>query len=133
MADQTTYLEVTVPDPNAVNKALRTADGLEQLSKALSYVYTLTVTGLTVPYTIPYSASPGGTKTGLHFGVLKLTGTQAGAYSVIVPAKMHLFVIDNQSDQAATVRVTGQPGVTVAAGARKLVYCDGTDVVGPIG
>lgn len=128
MANQTTILEVIVPDPAGINKALRAAEGIENLANALGKIYALSVTALTMPYTLPYSATEGGDKTGLHFMVLRLTGTKGSAYDIIVPAKDHMFVVDNQTNQSATVKVTGMTGVTVAPLEKVLVYANTTDV-----
>ena len=61
------------------------------------------------------------------------TGTLTGDRDVIVPNTVQQYWISNQTSGAYTLgmRTAGQasPGVTVANGARAILYCDGTDVV----
>lgn len=48
--------------------------------------------------------------------------------TINVPAIQKPYVVINASSYAVTVKVTGQTGVAVPAGARTVVYNDGTDV-----
>lgn len=61
------------------------------------------------------------------------TGTLTGSRDVIVPNTVQQYWISNQTSGAYTlgIRTSSQasPGVTVASGARAILYCDGTDVV----
>ncbi len=61
------------------------------------------------------------------------TGTLTGDRDVIVPTTVQQYWVSNQTSGAYTLgmRTAGQasPGVTVASGARAILYCDGTDVV----
>ena len=61
--------------------------------------------------------------------VLHLVGAPAGAFSIIVPATPKLYVIDNASGEAATVKTSGGTGITVDTGAIQILRCDGTNVV----
>ena len=61
------------------------------------------------------------------------TGTLTGNRDIIVPTTVQQYWVSNQTSGSYTLgmRTSGQasPGVTVAAGARAILYCDGTDVV----
>ena len=58
---------------------------------------------------------------------IQLTGT--GGASLIVPVNKKLYFIYNGTSAATTVKVSGQTGVSVPAGARMGLVCNGTDVV----
>jgi len=58
---------------------------------------------------------------------LELTGLGGG--TLVVPANKKLYFIYNSNALAVTVKVTGQTGVSVPAGARMGLVCNGTDVV----
>ena len=58
---------------------------------------------------------------------IELTGT--GGASLIVPVNKKLYFIYNSTSAATTVKVSGQTGVSVPAGARMGLVCNGTDVV----
>jgi hypothetical protein len=61
------------------------------------------------------------------------TGTLTGNRDIIVPTTAQQYWVSNQTSGSYTLgmRTAGQasPGVTVASGARAILYCDGTDVV----
>jgi hypothetical protein len=61
---------------------------------------------------------------------IQLTGT--GGASLIVPANKKLYFIYNSTSATVTVKVSGQVGLSVPAGAKYAMVCDGTDVVGAI-
>ena len=61
---------------------------------------------------------------------IELTGT--GGASLIVPANKKLYFIYNNTSNATTVKVSGQTGLSVPVGAKYLMVCNGTDVVGAI-
>ena len=58
---------------------------------------------------------------------IELTGT--GGASLIVPVNKKLYFVYNSTSAATTVKVSGQTGVSVPAGARMGLVCNGTDVV----
>jgi len=58
---------------------------------------------------------------------IQLTGT--GGASLIVPVNKKLYFIYNGTSAATTVKVSGQTGVSVPAGAKMGLVCNGTDVV----
>lgn len=63
--------------------------------------------------------------------VYKFTGVLTGNRTVIVPATVQQYWIDNATTGAytLTVRTSAGTGVVINQGARGIYYCDGTDVV----
>lgn len=61
----------------------------------------------------------------------RFTGTLTGNRTVIIPATVQQYWIDNQTTGAytLTVRTSAGTGVNVAQGARGIYYCDGTDLI----
>lgn len=72
----------------------------------------------------------GASSTGRN-AVISLTGALTAARVVEVPAKTKTYIFANNTTGgfAVTVKVTGQTGVSVANGAKTLMYCNGTDTV----
>lgn len=62
---------------------------------------------------------------------LLLSGTPGGAATVITPATSKTYLVINSvtGGFAATVKVSGQTGVTVPNGMAVWLYCNGTDIV----
>ncbi len=62
---------------------------------------------------------------------IECTGTLSAARNLIVPANKKLYFIYNNTSGgfAVTVKVSGQTGVSVPAGAKILLVCNGTDIV----
>jgi hypothetical protein len=127
---QTTQLDVLLIDPNQLGKATTANAAFNAFCDTLSKTLTVDASVHGTPYTIPYVSTDGGDKTALQFVMLKITGTIAGAWTGIVPAKNHFFFINNATTGgfATTIKVTGLSGVAVPAGATYLVYNNGTDV-----
>lgn len=61
----------------------------------------------------------------------RFTGTLTGTRTVVVPATVQQYWIDNQTTGAYTLNViaSGGTGITIAQGARGIYYCDGTDLI----
>jgi hypothetical protein len=62
----------------------------------------------------------------------RFTGTLTGNRTVVVPATVQQYWIDNQTTGAYTLTITpsgGGLGFTVTQGSRVILYCDGTDVL----
>jgi hypothetical protein len=59
------------------------------------------------------------------------TGTLTGNRTVIVPATVQQYWVNNQTTGAYnfTIKTSGGSGVLVASGSRSILYSDGTDVV----
>ena len=62
---------------------------------------------------------------------LELTGALTGARNLVVPASKKLYFIYNNTTGgfAVTVKVSGLTGVSVAAGSKTILVCNGTDIV----
>ncbi len=66
---------------------------------------------------------------------IQLTGTGGTNTNLIVPAKTKLYFIHNATSGTpgqVTVKVAGQPGVSVPAGSKALLVCNGTDIVNAV-
>jgi hypothetical protein len=95
------------------------------LEQAISgYVTQAVATGTDTTLTIPNGA------TGVARNMfIELTGTGGTNTNLIVPANKKLYFIYNNSTGAVTVKVTGQTGVSVAAGSKVILVSNGTDIV----
>lgn len=90
------------------------------IDQAISGYQTVPCTGVTDTITIPNGAS--GVARNMF---LELTGTGGGI--LVVPTNEKLYFIFNNTASAITVRVT--TGVSVPAGAKTVLVCNGTDIV----
>jgi hypothetical protein len=81
-------------------------------------------TGATTTITIP-----NGTTGVARNMFLELTGTGGASTFLEVPANKKLYFVYNNTTGAVTVRVTGQTGVSLAAGDKKILVSNGTDIV----
>jgi hypothetical protein len=65
---------------------------------------------------------------------IEMTGALTAARNLVVPANRKLYFIYNNTTggYAVTVKVSGQPGVSVPNGAKTILVCNGTDVVGAL-
>lgn len=88
------------------------------------YVTQAMTTGNTTTITIPNGAS--GTARNMY---IEMTGTGGANTFLVVPANKKLYFIYNNTTGAVTVKVTGQTGVSVAAGEKQILVSNGTDVV----
>jgi len=63
--------------------------------------------------------------------IYKIGGTLTAARNAVVPTASKIFVVHNNTTggYAVTVKTSGGSGVPVANGKKKILYCDGTDVV----
>ena len=95
------------------------------IEQAISgYVTQAVSTGTDTTITIPNGA------TGVARNMfIELTGTGGTNTNLIVPANKKLYFIYNNASGAVTVKVAGQTGVSVAAGAKVILVSNGTDVV----
>jgi hypothetical protein len=95
------------------------------IEQAISgYVTQAVSTGTDTTITIPNGA------TGVARNMfIELTGTGGTNTNLIVPANKKLYFIYNNASGAVTVKVSGQTGVSVAAGAKVILVSNGTDVV----
>jgi hypothetical protein len=95
------------------------------IEQAISgYVTQAVSTGTDTTITIPNGA------TGVARNMfIELTGTGGASTNLIVPTNKKLYFIYNNASGAVTVKVAGQTGVSVAAGAKVILVSNGTDVV----
>jgi hypothetical protein len=120
---KTTHLELDLIEPNQSNKHIQANEAFERFSLIFADTLTLSITGLTSPYTL-VSPDPA-----LRFIKLKLTGSNAtDPFIIHHPAKNHLFLIENTSTEAVTVMVSGETGITTDPEVTRMLYCNGTDV-----
>lgn len=95
------------------------------IEQAISgYVTQAVSTGATTTITIPDGAS--GVARNMY---IELTGTGGTNTVLAVPANKKLYFIYNNTTGAVTVKVTGQTGVSVAAGEKAILVSNGTDIV----
>lgn len=92
-------------------------------SATFAFDYTVIAVGGTGNYTL--------SGTELNRISYRFTGTLTGNRTVIVPATVQQYWVDNQCTGAYTftVKTTAGSGVTITSGTRSILYCDGTDVV----
>ncbi len=88
------------------------------------YVAQAVATGTDTTITIPNGSS--GVARNMF---IELTGTGGTNTNLIVPANKKLYFIYNNSTGAVTVKVSGQTGVSVAVGEKKILVSNGTDIV----
>jgi hypothetical protein len=95
------------------------------IEQAISgYVTQAVSTGTDTTITIPNGA------TGVARNMfIELTGTGGASTNLIVPSNKKLYFIYNNASGAVTVKVAGQTGVSVAAGAKVILVSNGTDIV----
>lgn len=95
------------------------------IEQAISgYVTQAVATGTDTTITIPNGSS--GVARNMF---IELTGTGGTNTNLIVPANKKLYFIYNNSTGAVTVKVSGQTGVSVALGEKKILVSNGTDIV----
>jgi microcystin-dependent protein len=92
------------------------------IEQAISGYVTQSMPGTDVTLTMTQGASA--TARNMY---IVLTGT--GGASLIVPNNTKLYFIYNSTSTATTVKVSGQTGVSVPAGYKICLVCNGTDVV----
>ena len=92
------------------------------IEQAISGYVTYSCSGGTDTITIP----PGSTGVARNM-YIELTGTGGG--TVLVPSNKKLYFFYNNTASAITVKVSGQTGVSVPAGAKVVLVSNGTDVV----
>jgi hypothetical protein len=95
------------------------------IEQAISgYVTQAMTTGNTTTITIPNGAT--GVARNMY---IEMTGTGGTNTFLVVPANKKLYFIYNNTSGAVTVKVSGQTGVSVAAGVKTILVSNGTDVV----
>jgi hypothetical protein len=98
------------------------------IEQAISgYVTQAVSTGTDTTITIPNGAT--GVARNMY---IELTGTGGTNTNLVVPANKKLYFIFNNASGAVTVKVSGQTGVSVAAGEKVVLVSNGTDVVNAV-
>lgn len=107
-------------------------NGITQLLETAVSGYTTqaVVAGTDTTITIPNGST--GTARNMY---IQLTGTGGASTNLLVPAKNKLYFIHNATSGTpgqVTVKVAGQTGVSVPAGNKMLLVCNGTDIVNAV-
>lgn len=63
-----------------------------------------------------------------RMAIITLTGSPGATRNVIVPALTKWYIVENLTANSQVVKTAAGTGITVVAGARRLVMCDGTNV-----
>ena len=124
---QTTRLRVTYVDASQTLKTVTINQGSAAITDILAKTYSVdcTVGGTITP---TYADAEGGDKSPLWFMCLEMTGTPGAGFNFVLPDKEHFFIARNLTGQTATIKTAAGTGATLAAAARAVFYCDGTDV-----
>lgn len=95
---------------------------LQMLEQASKGYQSLAVTGdATISWTNYTLANTG------SCARLKLTGSPAAASTLTFPSYQNFLSVENTTSVAVTIKCSGGTGVSIAAGARATLYCDGVD------
>ena len=97
----------------------------ELVDQAISgYVTQAVATGTDTTISIPSGST--GVARNMY---IQLTGTGGASTNLIVPANKKLYFIFNSTAGQVTVKVLGQTGVSVPAGAKMALVSNGTDII----
>ena len=105
---------------NVVNTAITTP-----ISQAIAGTTNITVGG--TDYTL--TNGDGSTPNEARHMFITAIGSPGAARNVICPASSKLYVFTNSTSYTMTLKTPSGSGVAVPAGERRLLYCNGTDVV----
>lgn len=123
----TPNLDLPLIAPGQTNKHITANECFTALEKTVTEQYTAALASI-ADHVLPYVATEGADKSGLQVVRYKFTGTPGGAVNVIHPNKKHLAFIHNATNQNIVFKTLAGTGPTIAAGAHRLVYCDGTNI-----
>ncbi len=126
---ETLELEALLIDPDQTDTKVAANDGTVHLARCLAKDLSVDLGSESTPYVLDYDPDEGGAKTGLHNIVYDFTGATGEPFEVEHPAVKHLAIYENNTDDTVTVLVNGQTGVELGIGMRRILYCDGTDVI----
>ena len=105
---------------NVVNTAITTP-----ISQAIAGTTSINVGG--TDYTL--TNGDGSTPNEARHMFITAIGSPGAARNVICPASSKLYVFTNSTSYTMTLKTPSGSGVAVPAGERRLLYCNGTDVV----
>jgi microcystin-dependent protein len=123
-------LELQAVGENATTWGTKTNNNLELLAQAISGVIDVPLTGTS--YTL---TTNNGSSDQARNAVLNFTGTLAANCDVIVPSVDKPYIVRNSTSggYSVVVKTSAGSGVTVSPGSTQLIYCDSTNVQGPVG
>jgi hypothetical protein len=127
MANATPNLGIAHIASNQSQKEVTANTAFDELDEAMNTSVSINISG-----SVDVTPSSATLMTGFSF---TLTGTITATINLIVPATMkfyrfhHNAVHPSIGDYPVTVKVTGQTGVKLYPGDRRLLYCNGTDIV----
>ena len=123
-------LELQATGENATTWGTKTNNNLELLAQAISGVIDVPLTGTS--YTL---TTNNGSSDQARNAVLNFTGTLAANCNVIVPSVDKPYIVRNSTSggYSVVVKTSAGSGVAVAPGSVQLIYCDSTNVQGPVG
>jgi hypothetical protein len=126
-------LELLLISESQTQKATAISTALTQMESVIAASYDLdTSAATTIGYNlnIPFDdANDLSSRTALRFIYLTLLDGATENFNVIHPDNNHLFIVNNQTTETATIKTSAGTGSPLAPGQVKLVYCDGTDIV----
>lgn len=130
-----TNLEFPLLTEGMLQKTVAINLDLSMMEKAISEKLVVSTAAAVSPghnIVLPYSnANDLSTRAALHCAVIELTAGATQDFNVVHPNNKHLFIAHNKTSRVATFTVASTPGatVTVAAGRRQLLYCDGVNFI----
>lgn len=129
-ATYTPSLSLTLPAVGDTNWGTTVNNGITSLVDD-SVAGTATITMVASDYTL---STTQGVANEARKMFITATGTPGAARNIIVPAVSKLYFVYNNTTGgfAQTVKTAAGTGVSVPNGARMVLYCNGTDVVGAL-
>lgn len=126
-------LEILMISESQTQKATAISTALAQMEAVIAASYELnTDAATTVGYdlVIPFDDSNDlSSRTALRFIYLTLLDGATQNFDVIHPNNNHLFIVNNETTETATIKTLAGTGVVMDPGQVKLVYCDGVNVI----
>ncbi len=128
----TPNLNLTHVEESQNQKEVTANEAFDGLDKALAGHETA---DFDFPSDANYTPTPGDARGALSFDVVSTFGSLSATRDLIVPTAAKLYVIVNSTTggQAINVTTSGGTGILVENGTRRLLYCDGTNVVATSG
>ncbi len=128
----TPNLNLTHVEESQNQKEVTANEALDGLDQALAGHETA---DFDFPSDANYTPTPADARGSLSFDVVSTFGSLSATRDLIVPTAAKLYVIVNSTTggQAINVTTSGGTGILVENGTRRLLYCDGTNVVATSG
>ncbi len=124
----TPNLNLTHIEESQNQKEVTANEAFDGLDKALAGHETV---DFDFPSDANYTPAPADARGSLSFDVVSTFGSLTVTRDLIVPSTAKLYIIVNSTTGGKAINVTtsGGTGIIVENGARRLLYCDGTNVV----